>query len=505
MIPSSNTQNENKTISYKTHPHLLKLYYNKFTHLELSKRREIESALSNLFLPNNLSKQKREALHSQMKFNDTCTLIFAFIGIVTNITSFYLYLTPKRVYDNNYVNIILIPNETHFVFAFRLITSITTIILIVLIIRHYNILLRFLKQKQQININASLYSSNLLWRLLAEVIVCIIHSPPKLNNICFTFKPLTSFSQSPPSHYKVDIDLFLSSIIPFRVYLLVKYYSFYSNWAEDRAEKICNECHSLGGISFAIKAELKERPYIMITVLMVLSILIFGFALRNVELGFMEYKPQQQFQNWATIWNGFWCIIITMLTVGYGDFYPQTFLGRIIAIIACLWGTFLISIMVVSLTNSTEFTAQEQKAYDELKNYEQQNQLKQKGLLLILRTVKLNKFFIMWENIKNNKRKYKYKYIKRVDTFKKALNDFRTYRKSVKDKENEICPENILYMLNENLNSKMENLLEMSNVHINSFIEYLKLSEGIQEENKEYINKLNIMTKGLVDCLEGNN
>ena len=153
MIPSSNTQNENKTISYKTHPHLLKLYYNKFTHLELSKRREIESALGNLFLPNNLSKRKREELHSQMKFNDTCTLIFAFIGIVTNITSFYLYLTPKRVYDNNYVNIILIPNETHFVFAFRLITSITTIILIALIIRHYNILLRFLKQKQQININ----------------------------------------------------------------------------------------------------------------------------------------------------------------------------------------------------------------------------------------------------------------------------------------------------------------------------------------------------------------
>jgi hypothetical protein len=144
-------------------------------------------------------------------------------------------------------------------------------------------------------------------------------------------------------------------------------------------------------------------------------------------------------------------------------------------------------------------------SYDELKNYEQQNQLKQKGLLLILSAVKLSKFFIMWENIKNNKRKYKYKYIKRVDTFKKALNDFRTYRKSVKDKENEICPENILYMLNENLNSKMENLLEMSNVHINSFIEYLKLSEGIQEENKEYINKLNIMTKGLVDCLEGSN
>ena len=60
---------------------------------------------------------------------------------------------------------------------------------------------------------------------------------------------------------------------------------------------------------FVIKAELKERPYIC-------------------------------------IWNGFWCIVVTVLTVGYG----------VIAIIACLWGTFLISVIVISLTNSIEFT-----------------------------------------------------------------------------------------------------------------------------------------------------
>ena len=55
-----------------------------------------------------------------------------------------------RVYDNNYVHIILIPNEIYCVFTFRLIISITTIILIALIIRHYNILLRFLKQQNKL-------------------------------------------------------------------------------------------------------------------------------------------------------------------------------------------------------------------------------------------------------------------------------------------------------------------------------------------------------------------
>jgi hypothetical protein len=50
-----------------------------------------------------------------------------------------------------------------------------------------------------------------------------------------------------------------------------------------------------------------------------------------------------------------WCTIITMATVGYGDFYPETHIGRVIAILACIWGNFLISLMVVSLTISSEF------------------------------------------------------------------------------------------------------------------------------------------------------
>jgi len=53
-----------------------------------------------------------------------------------------------------------------------------------------------------------------------------------------------------------------------------------------------------------------------------------------------------------------------MATVGYGDFYPSTNIGRCVAVIACLWGNFIISIMVVSLTFSSEFTPQQRKAYD---------------------------------------------------------------------------------------------------------------------------------------------
>jgi hypothetical protein len=69
---------------------------------------------------------------------------------------------------------------------------------------------------------------------------------------------------------------------------------------------------------------------------MVISILIFGYGLRNIEAAFMQKTSMNKFQDWSYIWNGFWCIVITILTIGYGDFYPQTHLGRAIAVIACM-------------------------------------------------------------------------------------------------------------------------------------------------------------------------
>jgi Ion channel len=53
-----------------------------------------------------------------------------------------------------------------------------------------------------------------------------------------------------------------------------------------------------------------------------------------------------------------------MTTVGYGDIYPKTTLGRIVGIVIALWGLFLVSIFTVTLSNLFTFTAGEKKAYD---------------------------------------------------------------------------------------------------------------------------------------------
>lgn len=61
-----------------------------------------------------------------------------------------------------------------------------------------------------------------------------------------------------------------------------------------------------------------------------------------------------------TIWN----VIITMTTVGYGDIYPKTTMGRIIGVIIALWGLFLVSIFTVTLSNLFTFSHGEKKAFE---------------------------------------------------------------------------------------------------------------------------------------------
>lgn len=58
-----------------------------------------------------------------------------------------------------------------------------------------------------------------------------------------------------------------------------------------------------------------------------------------------------------------WNIIITMTTVGYGDFYPKTNFGRFVGVITAFWGVFFVSLFVVALTNILELEDAESRAF----------------------------------------------------------------------------------------------------------------------------------------------
>ena len=81
----------------------------------------------------------------------------------------------------------------------------------------------------------------------------------------------------------------------------------------------------------------------------------------------MDYQTQaknlSEQNDLAYLLNCIWLIIITMVTVGYGDEFPRSHFGRVVIIIASILGMLLVSIIIVSLGNLIEFSDEEKKAY----------------------------------------------------------------------------------------------------------------------------------------------
>ena len=68
-----------------------------------------------------------------------------------------------------------------------------------------------------------------------------------------------------------------------------------------------------------------------------------------------------------------------MMTIGYGDIYPQTHFGRFVAICACLIGMLLVSTLVLALSSHLEFTGDEARAYSKIKSLHSSEEVKQRA------------------------------------------------------------------------------------------------------------------------------
>jgi hypothetical protein len=154
---------------------------------------------------------------------------------------------------------------------------------------------------------------------------------------------------------------------------MIRIYSNVSIWTSERVKSIGIDNKISIGAHFAIKAQIKHTPYIAMGLMLAISIGIFGFMMRIFEYGF---KPDAgaavsskavNNPNFKTFTDTFWVIIITMMTIGYGDIFPNTHFGRIIAFLSALVGMLIVSLLIVSLSYVVEFSPEEKKAHNLIK------------------------------------------------------------------------------------------------------------------------------------------
>ena len=99
------------------------------------------------------------------------------------------------------------------------------------------------------------------------------------------------------------------------------------------------------------------------------TIVVLGYCIRLFE----QKAQPNSYKNYTT---AMWNVLITMTTIGYGDYYPISHCGRVIAIITAFWGVLPPPPPVLACMNISEFSSQENKAFKLLVRLSLKDQLK---------------------------------------------------------------------------------------------------------------------------------
>ena len=100
--------------------------------------------------------------------------------------------------------------------------------------------------------------------------------------------------------------------------------------------------------------------------------MIYAYQLKIFESPLSEASGQ----NFSLYQNALWVTVITVTTVGYGDIYPKTHIGRLVGITACLSGYLMISLFVITLTNMLNMSVAEQNSFNLMKRLEFREEIK---------------------------------------------------------------------------------------------------------------------------------
>ena len=92
----------------------------------------------------------------------------------------------------------------------------------------------------------------------------------------------------------------------------------------------------------------KTYPLIVLLGLLTLFTVVFGYAVQLYErdIGVLQIKGNL---NFTDVFNSIWIVFEGMTTIGFGDLVPKTNIGRMLLVLACFVGIFVLTLLIISI------------------------------------------------------------------------------------------------------------------------------------------------------------
>lgn len=272
-----------------------------------------------------------------------------------NIIAVLAALSASFALAENEQTFYRIPENESYTLLLRLGIVIFSIASIFLVVRRYQMLLLLEVLKYTVGTKDTLFSTGIYKYMLLEIFINCIISPPgydyyfEINTLGYTII--------------YSIDDIITFFILLRLYTILRLFSHHSIYTQSLAERICDRYGQSADTIFALKSFMKDSPFVGI-IIVFFSISLFSAACMRIserpETTVGDTVNSSKLENLS---DNLWVVFYTTTTVGYGNIYPITHVGRLTCIIACIFGNMYLGLLIVAIHQKMEHDDNEHLAY----------------------------------------------------------------------------------------------------------------------------------------------
>ncbi|CAF1371090.1 unnamed protein product [Rotaria sordida] len=237
-------------------------------------------------------------------------------------------------------------NDTISSWSIKIVISFSTLVLIGFIFQYHHLDLSLYAVNNSIEDYRIAITYKKIFLILLEILVCAVHPMPRsFPRPSNSSVENTSSNSSTPTRYPlsyVSVDVALGFPMFARVYLLCRFIMFHSHVFHDISSRSIGYLNRVSiDYLFLIKAYLQQYPASCLTTLCIIVFFIGSWCTRACD-----YTPTNEHVSMS---QAMWFFIVTFTTIGYGDFTPSTYCGRIIASIVGIFGILVVALLITVL------------------------------------------------------------------------------------------------------------------------------------------------------------